>query len=169
MIYKAIIFRRDLATSQQPFLPKIEWLESITCYHVCTNELSLPYVVKFVALVWFNVRKTMSKEVDNNVQQQATMRLKFPKKIPNFWAVLHIKFHLKRIRVGKSSFLLQKSFFIALCRIFPFNPVSLRSGTIFYGSPYLGCLRLAGILRRNQYDYYNTFLSNKINLSIKYK
>ena len=67
MIYKAIIFRGDLATRQQPFLPKIEWLESITCYHGCTNELSLPYVVKFVALVWFNVTKTMSKEVDNNV------------------------------------------------------------------------------------------------------
>ena len=49
------------------WLDKIKWLESITWEHICSNEISLPYVLKFVALVWFNAEKTMSKEVHNDV------------------------------------------------------------------------------------------------------
>ena len=52
MVYKVITyFQQGLTTIQPPFLPKIERLESITWKHICSDESSLPCVVKFVALV----------------------------------------------------------------------------------------------------------------------
>ena len=48
-------------------LPKDEWLEPTTCKHVCLDEISLPCVVKWFALVWFDARKNDVKRSDNNV------------------------------------------------------------------------------------------------------
>ena len=46
-------------------MPKIEWLELITWEHICSSVILFSCVVKFVALFWFNVKETMSKEVDD--------------------------------------------------------------------------------------------------------
>ena len=51
----------ELAARQQPFLPKIEWLDSIMQEHLRTNQISLLCVVKFVALADLMLGKTMSK------------------------------------------------------------------------------------------------------------
>ena len=87
-------------------------------------------------------------------------------KIVNFLAVLHIKFYLKRLRVGQRSFHLQKSSIIALRRHFPYNAIFLRFGTIFIWCSLFG---LTGLSGTNRYDYYKTFLLIDINLIIKYK
>ena len=68
MVYKMITYSEtQLGHKTTASLPKIEWLQSITWEHECSNEISLLYVLKCIALVWFNTEKTMSKEVDNHV------------------------------------------------------------------------------------------------------
>ena len=97
-----LIFWGGLATRQQPFLPKIKLLESITWYHVLNKDkISLLCVAKRVALVWSNFRKLMSKEVDYDI---------FPVpsnnewKIPRFLGSLNIKFYLKKSLGGLNQF-----------------------------------------------------------------
>ena len=68
MVYKIITYSEtQLDHKTTASLPKIEWLQSIAWEHECSNEISLLYVLKCVALVWFNAEKTISKEVDNDV------------------------------------------------------------------------------------------------------
>ena len=97
--------------------------------------------------------KKILKKVDNNIFVVSSHNeSQVPSKIAKFWAVLEMKFYLKRFRMGLKSFLFRNCL-LWLCVESPlFTRHLLVSWQFFYGSP-----RLAGLLRRNQHDCYNTF------------
>ena len=66
-------------------------------YAPCFYKIDFDVIPSYIELPWFNIRKAMSKEVDNGVFVVSSNN---KQKKQNFRVVLHIKFNLKRSRMG---------------------------------------------------------------------
>ena len=106
------------------------------------------------------------------------MRVKFPQKILNFLAVLHIKFLSRKIKVGLKEFSfvdivhcssimdIIEFYIVYIVHYSPFSRISLCFETIFLWFFLFRLLEVGRSFEKN--DYCNKFLSININLSIKY-